>query len=453
MRKATATALLSIACGAALGACSSEPNRTEDGAGSVAADGNNPPNSAATSPGSPPGSEPSDSSPTPQAPTSAESSSSGHDSPPAVGGPNPDNHAPTGTTSNASSSAATSDDGAAGSPTVIEENDGSALNEGSGGETSTETDAAGVAGSANSSGAAGGGGATATNDAGSEPGTGGAGGTAPEELAACAPTLTPLAAGDSNETLQHGGRARTYVVHVPPGLNVDEPVPLVFDLHGAGGNGRQQQQLSGWAAVSNREGFVVVYPDGVDGYWNVDDTCCGTAGDEMIDDVGLLEAIIEKLSGETCVDAKRIYVSGFSNGGGLAHRMGCDAADVIAAVAPVDTDLRTQPCNAIRPISMLEFRGMADTLEPYEGGVVGPPGGEFTSPGAQGSLALWADINGCTGSTTPFEDYCERYADCAEGVETALCSLPGAGHGSYDNTLNFDIASVAWEMFQRNPMR
>jgi polyhydroxybutyrate depolymerase len=260
-------------------------------------------------------------------------------------------------------------------------------------------------------------------------------------------------AGNQTVTLQHEGRARTYILHVPPGVTGAEPVALVFDLHGAGGNGLQQQQMSGWGTVADREGLLVVYPDGIDGYWNVDDTCCGTAGNEQIDDVGFIRAIVDELSALACIDGQRIYVSGFSNGGGLAHRLGCEAADVIAAIAPVATDLRTQPCEPVRPISMMEVRGMSDSLEPYEGGVVGPPGGQYVSPGAQGSLQLWADINQCTGATTTIEEYCESHAECEDGVETDLCSLPGVDHGAYANGLNFDVASVAWRMFERQPMR
>ena len=102
---------------------------------------------------------------------------------------------------------------------------------------------------------------------------------------------------------------------------------------------------------------------------------------------------------------------------------------------------------------MLEVRGLADTLEPYEGGVVGPAGGQYTSPGAKGSLKLWADINQCTGTPTTIEKYCESYTECKDGVETDLCSLPNVDHGAYGNSLNFNIASTAWKMFQRQPMK
>jgi polyhydroxybutyrate depolymerase len=211
--------------------------------------------------------------------------------------------------------------------------------------------------------------------------------------------------------------------------------------------------MSGWASLGDREGFLTVFPDGVDGYWNVDDKCCGTAGKSQIDDIGFVKAIVEKLRAEICIDAKRIYASGFSNGGGFTHRVGCDAADVFAAIAPMSTDLRTQPCKAARPISMIETRGMADSLEPYEGGLVGPAGGQYVLVGAKESLRLWAEINKCTDTPTEIEKYCEGHSKCGDGVETDLCSLPNVDHSPYNNSLGFNVAATAWKVFQRQPMK
>jgi polyhydroxybutyrate depolymerase len=277
-----------------------------------------------------------------------------------------------------------------------------------------------------------------------------AAGTAPQK---CPASQAPLTAGNQTISLQHGGQARSYILHVPPGVTATKPLAVVFDLHGAYSNASQQQGLSGWDAVAEREGFLTVYPEGTGGFWNVDDTCCGTAGTNKVDDVGFIKAIIKKLSTDTCIDSKRIYATGLSNGGGFTHRLGCDAADAIAAVAPVSTDLRTNPCKPARPISMMEFRGTGDTLEPYEGGVVGPPGGQYTSPGAKGSLKLWTDINQCTGTPKTIDQYCESYTECTGGVETDLCSMPDVGHVPYSNALNFSIVETAWKMFKRQPMK
>lgn len=254
-------------------------------------------------------------------------------------------------------------------------------------------------------------------------------------------------------TVQHGGRSRKYILQVPSGLTAGAALAVVVDLHGAGGSGSQQKGMSGFSALADKEKFLAVFPDGVDGYWNVDDTCCGTAGKEKVDDVGFIKAVLAKLQTDICVDAKRIYVTGFSNGGGLTHRMGCEAADIVAAIAPAATDLRTQPCNAARPVSMMEIKGMADSLEPYEGGLVGPEGGQYVAVGAKASLKLWADIDQCTGTTTALDKYCKSYAQCAGGVEADLCSLPNTDHSPYGNSLGFDVAATVWKMFQRQPMR
>jgi len=270
---------------------------------------------------------------------------------------------------------------------------------------------------------------------------------------ACAGSLPALKPGNATVTMQSGGRSRSYIQHVPSGLAAGAPLAVVIDLHGAGGNGKQQQGLSGFNALADQEKFLAVFPDGVDGYWNVDDTCCGTAGKQKVDDVGFLKAIITQLSAETCIDNQRIYVSGFSNGGGLAHRMGCEAADVVAAIAPNATDLRTDPCNPARPISMMEVKGLADSLEPYDGGLVGPAGGQYVAVGAKASQKLWADIDHCTGTATTSDQYCANYTQCADGVEVDLCSLPNTDHSTYGNSLGFNVASVIWKMFKRQKMK
>jgi hypothetical protein len=85
--------------------------------------------------------------------------------------------------------------------------------------------------------------------------------------------------------------------------------------------------------------------------------------------------------------------------------------------------------------------------------LVGPEGGQYTAVGGKASLKLWADIDQCTGATSAFEQYCERYTQCAGGVEAALCSLPNVDHSPYGNSLGFDVARVAWSMFERHPLK
>ncbi len=97
------------------------------------------------------------------------------------------------------------------------------------------------------------------------------------------------------------------------------------------------------------------------------------------------------------------------------------------------------------------MRGLDDFLVAYEGGNTGSTG--WYSPGAKKTLELWKGINGCTSPPNTEREHCETFAGCRDGVEVTLCSLPGTGHILYDNALNFDVAAVAWEMFERQSMR
>jgi poly(3-hydroxybutyrate) depolymerase len=263
------------------------------------------------------------------------------------------------------------------------------------------------------------------------------------------PSTNTLKAGDSSLTLQHGGRNRSYRVYVPSSVKSGTAVPLVFDFHGHGGSATQEESASGWKKKADQVGFVVVYPEGIDKSWNVG-SCCGLAMSENVDDVGFTRAMIEAISKAACIDAKRVYATGMSNGAGFAQRLACQAADVIAAIAAASADLVTDPCTPARPISELSVRGLDDTMVAYAGGKTGSTG--WYSPGAKGTLELWKEINECTGSVQTTRQYCETYSSCAAGVEITLCSLPDTGHDTYNNAVGMSVPDVAWEMFQRQPM-
>lgn len=260
--------------------------------------------------------------------------------------------------------------------------------------------------------------------------------------------MAPLAPGDHPGSVEHDGRERGYVIHVPPGLAGESPVPLVVDFHGFGSSGEGQMRTSGFRELADRHGFVAVYPDGVGGSWHVNG-CCGQAAELQLDEVGAVRALVADVTRQVCVDERRIYASGISQGGGMAHHVACLAADLFAAVAPVSSDLRTEPCDPTRPISQMSFRGTADGLSAYEGGPVGPPGGQYQSIGARETLEAWRLIDGCTPAATETLELCETHAECEAGVEVTLCTLPGAGHVLYDNPSGLDVAAAAWSMFER----
>lgn len=254
-----------------------------------------------------------------------------------------------------------------------------------------------------------------------------------------AATLMP---GNHTETLEHDGRPREYLVHVPDSYAGDAPVPLVLDLHGLTSSAAQQAALSGWRDKSDEVGFIVVHPEGLNASWNGGDLCCGNSRATGVDDEGFMRAIVERLTSEACIDSKRVYATGLSNGGAMAHLLACRAADVFAATAPVSMGNGVQGCAPSRPISVVMTRGTSDPLVAYDGGLF---------PGAVADFEAWSQLNACTGAAQVSDEVCETRSDCAGGVEVTLCTL-AAGHVLYDNAEGFSVPDVVWATFERQTL-
>ena len=70
--------------------------------------------------------------------------------------------------------------------------------------------------------------------------------------------VEPLGPGDHTRTLEHDGRTRTYIVHVPPKYDPKQPTPVVLAFHGGGSNAEQMVRFCGLNEKSDKEGFSVV---------------------------------------------------------------------------------------------------------------------------------------------------------------------------------------------------
>lgn len=245
---------------------------------------------------------------------------------------------------------------------------------------------------------------------------------------------------------------RSYIVHVPTGYG-DAAVPLVLNLHGYRATADIQQSYSQMDGKADAEGFVVVYPQGEGSppAWNAGG-CCGGA---TTDDVGFLAALLDALEEELCIDPRRVYVTGLSNGGFMSHRLACEMADRIAAAAPVAGTIAVDPCRPARPIPVLHIHGTADATVPYEGG---------WSKGARETMVEWAERNGCDPtSATTFQNgdsRCETWSGCEGGADVVLCTVEGGGHtwpGSFDvpalgyTTKDLVANDVIWTFFAAHP--
>ena len=240
-------------------------------------------------------------------------------------------------------------------------------------------------------------------------------------------------------TLRHGGRDRTYIVRVPPGIDRENgSVPLVIVLHGGGGNGRNAETMTGFTAKGRAERFIVAYPEGTSRRgplltWNAGH-CCGPAMQDRVDDVGFIRAVIDDVSARHRIDRKRVYVTGMSNGAMMAHRLGIELSDEIAAIAPVVGAVFGDEKRPRSPVSALMINGVLDESVPYRGGPSGGRGrqawdGTPTKP-AVDQARFWADANGCR-STLRTEDrgaYTVGSHECPPNVAVEIYSVKDNGH-------------------------
>ncbi len=196
---------------------------------------------------------------------------------------------------------------------------------------------------------------------------------------------------------EFGGTERSYVLHVPKSLDATRPVPLLMELHGGGGSGDRIDGLTGFFALADREGFVVAAPSGIGRAWNDgrEEKAGATGG---ADDVGFLSAVIDRVESQASIDARRVYVTGMSNGAIMSGRLACQLSDRIAAVAQVAGTAAVSvaaSCDPGRPVPILEIHGTADPLVPYGGGTVASMlGGRGDVVSVDGWAAAWVARNG-----------------------------------------------------------
>jgi polyhydroxybutyrate depolymerase len=271
--------------------------------------------------------------------------------------------------------------------------------------------------------------------------------------------------GTREGTVETAVGDRTYRLHVPPG--VAEAVPLVVALHGGGGSGQQFAGENGLEAIADDEGFVVVHPDGIAGpagarTWNAGN-CCGAAAAQGVDDIAFLRVLVAQLQQELPIDLDRIYAVGHSNGGMLAYRLACEAADLFAAVGLQAGALGIDGCEPSQPVSLLHIHGTDDPNVPMAGGRgSGPSGTDYRS--VRASLEAVATAGGCDDEPTEATDAGETTRrtltwSCPGGVEVQLATVEGGRHGWFggsraerrDGPSTADSSRLIWAFLDAHP--
>jgi polyhydroxybutyrate depolymerase len=219
--------------------------------------------------------------------------------------------------------------------------------------------------------------------------------------------------GNAVHAIEVGSLLRTYSLHVPPsrppGTGATfRAYPLVIVLHGSSSDGQSIEAESGMDVVADSALFLVAYPNGTGGRFNVlasdwnAGTCCGGAYRDGIDDIAFLTALIKHASQHIAVDPKRIYVAGFSAGALMAYHAGCQLSSTVAAVAVVEGSLADDNCHPAKGVSLWAVHGTNDDQVAYDEpsattfSAIVPVVARALPP----SVQYWTTLQKCTGGST-----------------------------------------------------
>jgi polyhydroxybutyrate depolymerase len=283
-------------------------------------------------------------------------------------------------------------------------------------------------------------------------------------------------AEDSIQTITVDQTERSYVLHVPRG--VQHPAPLVIVLHGGGGSAQSAIVQTGFDAEADKHGFIVAYPEGTDrarpllnalgkpGFhtWNAG-ACCGYAVEQGSDDVGFIRAMVAEIAAATPINPKRIYATGLSNGGMMAYRLACEASDLVAAIGAVSAVIVVAPCEPRFPVSVLHIHGTADRNVPIEGGVGPKSIVKYPYPPVERSIAFWAAWDDCgkdpIASSPAPRVTLRSYPLCTVGVAVDYYVIEGGTHAwpggkrlakFLDEPSNaLDATKLIWQFFADHP--
>jgi polyhydroxybutyrate depolymerase len=313
----------------------------------------------------------------------------------------------------------------------------------------------------------------------------GGGSSPPPPSAVCTAPMLPSGAADATFSIA-AWPDRDYDLVLPASYQCGQPIAVAIVFHGGGGSKESMRKitcpggdLTGarcLSRIANAAGMAIVFPNGTNApggnlvspvgvrTWNAgggqNGFICvsGGACNTDVDDVGYTRALLADLATRFAIDAKRVFATGFSDGAAMSQRLGCEAADVFAAIAPVsgENQFALAGCTPARRSAVLDIHGTLDACWPYAGGNGGCiQTGLYVS--VADTLAGWATRNGCNPTATlttlpPLPGVNDGtsvvrhdYAGCAAGGALEHLEVVGNGHywpGGYVYASNAILGGV-----------
>jgi polyhydroxybutyrate depolymerase len=258
-------------------------------------------------------------------------------------------------------------------------------------------------------------------------------------------------------TININGDLRGYYVYKPTGFNPQtENLPLIFALHGLGGNAAQMM-MTGFNQIADTARIIMVYPEGKLNQYNQQAWANGTALQSNTDDVLFVSAMIDSVFYQSNINLNRVYVVGLSMGGIMAHRLGCRLSNRIAAIASMTGTISTYDltnCTPTFAMPVIHWHGTADGTVPYDSGQI--PTLELVPS----TINYWLAKNNCTPLDTIVTTMPDlvadnitvdkiQYLNCPGNVSVELWRFNNGPHTWFYQPANdVDGAKEFWNFFR-----
>lgn len=248
-----------------------------------------------------------------------------------------------------------------------------------------------------------------------------------------------------DETLVHDGKTREYRLYIPESYNSNEAAPLILNFHGFTSSINSQYNQSDFRQLAEDNQFIFVTPQGLGAFagWAINNNFGGSE-----DDLGFSNVLINKIQDDFNINEKRIYATGFSNGGFFSYRLACELSPRIAAIASVAGSMTkswidTDQCQPEHPTPILQITGTNDNIISING--------NGTNESINDVMEYWSNYN--NGDNTPEVTQLGGGSTLSiwdngdNGVTVEFIKVQGRGHSWNDG--NVSTSEEIWKFLSR----
>ena len=196
-----------------------------------------------------------------------------------------------------------------------------------------------------------------------------------------------------------------YALRAPQNFKLSVRHPLLVVFPAAGQNSLQSERFTRFTEPATARGLVVLYP---------------AHRRLSLRQIDRLQALVEDVASQWCIDHERIFFTGHSDGGTVTHvlaqrnELTFKPAKIAPSAAGIrEPDLNELGCNA--QLSVMLMHGENDELFPGYG---------------ESALNWWRTCNDCKAQPVVRQNGCEVNASCARGSTVIYCESSG-GHSRW----------------------